>query len=130
MKSLLASAFVIASLAVQTGSAAAQHMEPRGAIPAQFQGRWAASQRACRGPENVATIITISRRGWSSFEDGGELQRVGQVRSGTHYFRMLNVSGDTETGGSLALRRSGARLIMTFRDDGYPPNHHNMIRCR
>jgi hypothetical protein len=98
-------------------------------IPAQFHGRWAANQAACK-TEHFTTVITIDRRGWSSFEEGGEVTRVGQVRRGTHYFRLDNRAGANETTGSLAMRRVGARIVMSFDDDNDKPVHYTLIRCR
>jgi hypothetical protein len=100
-----------------------------GSIPAQFHGRWAQNQAACR-TEHFTTVITINRRGWSSFEEGGHVTRVGQVRRGTHHFRVANFAGANETMGSIAMRREGARLIMSFDDDNDAPVHYTLIRCR
>jgi hypothetical protein len=75
-------------------------------------------------------VITINRTGWSSFEEGGEVSRVGQVRRGTHYFRLNNRAGANESTGSLAMRREGPRIVMTFDDDEAQPVHYNLIRCR
>jgi hypothetical protein len=74
-------------------------------------------------------VITITSRGWSSFEEGGEVTRVGQVRRGTHYFRLHNYAGGEETDGSVAMRRVGPRLVVTFNDDSGPPVHYNLLRC-
>ena len=100
----------------------------RAAIPAQFHGRWAENQAAC-ATEHFTTVIEIDRRGWSSFEQGGRVIRTGQIRRGTHYFRLKNYAGADETQGSLAMRREGARILMTFQDDNAQPVHHRMIRC-
>jgi hypothetical protein len=125
--------FAIAAFSMLlAASATGGHAQPAGsgaAIPAQFHGRWAENQRACR-PQHFTTVITIDARGWSSFEEGGQVTRVGQVRRGTHYFRLDNRAGAKETTGSLAMRRQGPRLIMTFDDDQAPPVHYTMIRCR
>ena len=113
--------------------AAAVHAQPGnragGSIPAQFHGRWAENQRACRA-QHFTSVITIDQDGWSSFEEGGRVSRVGQVRRGTHYFRLNNYAGAEETKGSLALRRDGPRIVMTFHDDKAKPVHYTMIRCR
>ena len=110
-------------------AAPAQSSRAGGSIPAQFHGRWAKDQRACREP-HFTTVITINRTGWSSFEEGGEVSRVGQVRRGTHYFRLNNRAGANESTGSLAMRREGPRIVMTFDDDEAQPVHYNLIRCR
>jgi hypothetical protein len=102
---------------------------PGASIPAQFHGRWAENQRACR-PQHFTSVITINARGWSSFEQGGRVARVGQVRRGTHHFRLNNYAGAAETKGSLAMRREGPRIVMTFQDDNEQPVHHTLIRCR
>ena len=102
---------------------------PQPSIPAQFHGRWAENQPACT-TEHFTTVITINRQGWSSFEEGGRVTRVGQVRRGTHYFRLSNYVGADETAGSLAMRRDGPRVVMTFQDDGAQPVHYTLIRCR
>jgi hypothetical protein len=126
--------FAIAACAIlSVAGAASAHAQPGrsgGSIPAHFHGRWAETPRACRGQENVETIITVNARGWSSFEEGGRVTRVGQVRRGTHYFRVHNHSGAEETMGSIALRRQGARLIMTFDEDNGPPVTYDLVRCR
>ena len=124
----------IAALAVlQVAGATAVHGQAgsrsAGLIPEQFHGRWAKDQRACR-PRHFTTVITIDGRGWSSFEEGGEVTRVGQIRRGTHYFRLSNRAGAEETTGSLAMRREGPRIVMTFDDDNGPPVHYRLIRCR
>ena len=126
--------FAIAAVAIlHVAGATAAHAQPnsrsRAAIPAQFHGRWAENARACR-PQHFTTAITINSRGWSSFEESGEVTRVGQVRGGTHYFRLSNRAGANETTGSLAMRREGPRIIMTFDDDEDRPVHHSLIRCR
>jgi hypothetical protein len=127
MKLIAAAAF--AMLAVTGSTTALAQGRPGGSIPSQFHGRWAENQAACR-TQHFTTVITIDRRGWSSFEEGGRVTRVGQVRNGTHYFRLDNYAGANETSGSLAMRRVGPRIVMTFQDDGARPNHHTMIRCR
>ena len=101
----------------------------RGSIPAHFHGRWARNQRAC-GRQHLTTVITIQEDGWSSFEEGGRVSRAGQVRRGTHYFRLSNYAGATESQGSLAMRREGPRIIMTFQDDGAQPVNYSLTRCR
>jgi hypothetical protein len=98
-------------------------------IPVHFHGRWAENQRACR-PRHFTTAITIDRGGWSSFEEGGRVTRVGQIRRGTHYFRMRNYAGADESTGSLALRRYGRSIVVTFQDDNEKPVHRTLIRCR
>jgi hypothetical protein len=98
-------------------------------IPVQFHGRWADNQRACR-PQHFTAVITIDRRGWLSFEQGGRVIRVGQVRRGTHYFRMRNYAGGNESTGFLALRREGRRIVVTLQDDDEEPVHRTLIRCR
>jgi len=122
-----------ALVALLLAGAAAAHAQPRASgslsIPAQFHGRWAENHRACAATA-FTTVITITRRGWSSFEEGGEVTRVGQVRRGTHYFRLHNYAGGEETDGSVAMRREGPRLVVTFDDDGGPPVHYNLLRCR
>jgi hypothetical protein len=123
----------IAAFALVPIAATAVHGQPgsrSGAlIPALFHGRWAENQRAC-GTPHFTTVITINGRGWSSFEEGGHVTRVGQVRRGTHYFRLNNHAGAEETTGSLAMRRDGARIVMTFHDDNAQPVHYTLIRCR
>lgn len=124
----------VAALAIFAAAApSAAHGQPgsssRASIPAQFHGRWAENQAAC-ATEHFTTVITIDRRGWSSFEEGGRVIRTGQVRRRTHYFRLNNYAGAEETQGSLAMRREGARIVMTFHDDNAQPVHHRMIRCR
>ena len=120
-------------VALLLAGATAAHAQPRTsgslAIPEQFHGRWAENQRACARPA-FTTVITINRRGWSSFEEGGEVTGVGQVRRGTHYFRLHNFAGAEETNGSVAMRREGPRLVVTFDDDDGPPVHYNLQRCR
>lgn len=128
MKLAIAAAALLIAATGQSGIAAAQH-GPGGSKPAQFHGRWAETMRACR-PTHFTTAVTIARSGWSSFEEGGEVTRVGQVRGTTHYFRVLNQSGADETGGSLALRRVGPRLAITFQNEGEQPTHSILIRCR
>lgn len=68
-------------VALLLAGATAAHAQPSGrpSIPGQFHGRWAENQRACNA-RAFTTVITIDRRGWSSFEEGGEVTRVGQVR--------------------------------------------------
>jgi len=122
----------IAALALLTvaGAGVAQAQSGgRGSIPTQFHGRWAENQAACR-TEHFTTVITIDRRGWRSFEEGGQVTRVGQVRRGTHYFRVANYAGANETNGSIAMRRQGALLILTFDDDQDVPVNHTLMRCR
>ena len=118
-------------VALLLAGATAAHAQPSGrpSIPGQFHGRWAENQRACNA-RAFTTVITIDRRGWSSFEEGGEVTRVGQVRRGTHHFRLHNHAGGEETDGSLALRRDGPRLVATFDDDSGAPVHYNLLRCR
>lgn len=116
-------------LAGATAAHALPGTSERLSIPAQFHGRWAETQRAC-GARAFTTVITINRHGWSSFEEGGDVTRVGQIRLGTHYFRVHNFAGGEETDGSLAMRREGPRLVMTFDDDSGPPVHYNLLRCR
>lgn len=128
MRKMILTVAVAASAFGAVGTAAAQ--PGRGSIPAQFHGRWAETPRACRGPEHTETIITVNRRGWSSFEEGGRVTRVGQVRRMTHHFRVHNWAGANETNGSLALRRQGQRLVMTFHEDRGQPVHYTMVRCR
>ena len=124
---------IVALAALAIAGAAPAHAQPAArsgaSIPSQFHGRWAQNQRACR-TEHFTTVITINARGWSSFEEGGELTRVGQVRSGTHHFRMANRAGANETNGSMAVRRQGPRLILSFDDDNDVPVHYTLIRCR
>lgn len=128
MKTAIA-AFAVLTVA-GSGLAEAQPGRRSGAsIPGQFHGRWAQNQAACR-TQHFTTVITIDRRGWSSFEEGGRVTRVGQVRRGTHYFRVANFAGADETAGSIAMRRQGARLIMTFDEDNGDPVHYTLIRCR
>lgn len=123
----------IALAVLQISGATAAYAQPArssgASIPAQFHGRWAANQRLCKA-EHFTTVITIDSHGWSSFEEGGEVTRVGQVRRGTHYFRLNNRAGANETTGSLAMRREGARIIMSFDDDNDRPVHYNLVRCR
>lgn len=127
MKRLIAALALFATVA--PSAVHAQSRAGAGAsIPAQFHGRWAENRAACR-TEHFTTVITIDRKGWSSFEEGGRVARVGQVRRGTHYFRVNNFAGAEETQGSLAMRREGARLVMTFQDDNAKPVHYTMIRC-
>jgi hypothetical protein len=121
--------FALVQLAAATAADAQPGSRSGASIPAQFHGRWAKDQRACREP-HFTTVITINRSGWSSFEEGGEVSRVGQVRRGTHYFRLNNYAGADETTGSLATRREGPRIVMTFDDDQAQPVHYNLIRCR
>jgi hypothetical protein len=128
MKIVSAAAALILAAAGFAGSAAAQH-GPGGSIPAQFHGRWAENRRACR-PTHFTTVITITRTGWSSFEEGGDVQRPGRMRAGTFHVDLLNYAGGNETGGSLALRRAGPRLIATFQDDGAQAARRVLIRCR
>jgi hypothetical protein len=99
-------------------------------IPPQFHGRWGASPRACRGPEHQEIIITLNRRGWSSWEEGGAVTRVGQVRGDTHYFRVHDASGAEEADGTMALRRVGNRLTMSIHEDGHTPSHYDYVLCR
>jgi hypothetical protein len=131
MKSTVAalSMLLVSGAAGATGALAQPAGRPGASIPAQFHGRWAENQRACR-PQHFTSVITIDARGWSSFEEGGQVTRTGQVRRGTHYFRVDNHASAEETTGSLALRREGPRLIMTFDDDSAPPVHYTLIRCR
>ena len=128
MKTALAAAVLLTAAIGHPVPAAAQHGPGRG-IPAQFHGRWAENVRACV-PTHFTTAITITRDGWSSFEEGGEVTRVGQVRGTTHYFRMSNSANGETTTGSLALRRIGPRLGITFHDDTDQPVHAVLIRCR
>lgn len=126
---LIAAALIAAAAVSTTGTAAAQG-NLRASIPAQFRGRWAENQRACRGPEHSQTIITVDRGGWSSFEEGGRVTRVGPVRGATHNFRVHNFAGPSETDGAMALRRNGNRLTMTFNVQGGAPTRHDLVRCR
>ena len=99
-------------------------------IPPQFHGRWAENENVC-GAGLLSTAVTIDGRGWSSFEEAGEVVRVGQVREGTHYFRVNNHGRPGESTGSLAMRRDGGRILMTFHDDAEAhPVHYRLIRCR
>ena len=124
-------ALIVATMLTSVTSpaaAAAQH-GPGGSIPPQFHGRWAENAHACV-PTHFTTAITIDRTGWSSFEESGEVTRVGQVRGTTHHFRVANTAGADQMNGSLALRRVGLRLAITFRDDGQRPTNAILIRCR
>jgi hypothetical protein len=127
MKIALTVAAMLSSVTSHT--AAAAQRGPGGTIPAQFHGRWAENARACR-PTHFTTAITIDRTGWSSFEESGEVTRVGQVRGTTHHFRVANTAGADQSAGSLALRRVGPRLAITFHDDGQRPTNAILIRCR
>jgi hypothetical protein len=128
MKRTIAALALLA--AVAPGTAQGQSgSRSRASIPAQFHGKWAENQAACK-TQHFTTVITINGRGWSSFEEGGRVLRAGQVRRGTHYFRLENFAGADETQGSLAMRREGPRLVMTFQDDNAQPTHYTMIRCR
>jgi|GEM_PF-4688214 len=126
---LAIAALAMVHMAAATAVQAQPGSSSEASIPAQFHGRWAETQRACR-PQHFTSVITIDRRGWSSFEQGGRIVRAGQVRRGTHYFRVKNYAGGDETSGSLALRRDGARIVMTFKDDNDRPVHHSLVRCR
>lgn len=127
------SAAIVASAMLNLSAAGTAQAQPASrpgvSIPSQFHGRWAQNQAACR-PTHFTTVITITRDGWSSFEEGGNLTRVGQVRRGTHYFRVANFAGANETEGSIAMRRAGAGLVISFDDDEGDPVHHTLIRCR
>lgn len=124
---------ITAIVMLHAAGATAAYGQPAGrsvaSIPAQFHGRWAKDQRACR-PKHFTDIIAIDDDGWSGFEAGGEVTRVGQVRRGTHYFRLNNRAGEEKTTGSLAMRRDGSRIVMTFDDDNAQPVHYTLIRCR
>lgn len=131
MKFAAAVTAAVATLcAAMPASAQAQaEVRPGVSIPSQFHGRWAQNQAACR-TEHFTTVITITRTGWSSFEEGGNVIRRGQVRRGTHYFRVANFAGANETEGSIAMRRQGSSLVMSFHDDAGAPTHYTLIRCR
>jgi hypothetical protein len=125
---------VIAALAMlhpsgATAVASQPGGRPAASIPARFHGRWAENQRACR-PRHFTSVITIDGRGWSSFEEGGRVISVGQVRRGTHYFRLNNWAGEERIPASLALRRAGPLLIVTLDADNAKPVHHRLMRCR
>jgi hypothetical protein len=104
--------------------------EGRSVIPSQFHGKWAPSARACRGSAATENIIEINGSGYSAFEDTTEAHRAGQVRNGTHYFRVTNRSlPEVETPGTLALRLTSRGLAMSsiVRSGTV---HWSMVRCR
>jgi hypothetical protein len=102
----------------------------RSVIPSQFHGKWAPSARACRGSPATENIIDINGSGYSGFEETTEAHRAGQVRNGTHYFRVTNHTlPEVETPGTLALRLTPRGLAMSsiVRTGTV---HWSMVRCR
>lgn len=101
-----------AAVALAATPAQAQGGRGRPLIPAQFHGTWAPSVAACRSPA-TQNVVTINARGTSGWEEIANVVRAGQVRGGTYYFRVNNQLQDRDVPGSIALRRDGARLVMT-----------------
>lgn len=100
------------------------------AIPLAYQGRWTNRPADCHRPPSIETnIITISARGWSAWEEGGTVIRVGQTRGTTRYFLMRNYAGPSESEGSVALRLQGGRLYMSFNEPDGTPANYVMSRC-
>jgi Ni/Co efflux regulator RcnB len=122
-------AFALFQIPMATAVQAQSDSRQTASIPPQFHGRWATDGRACR-PRHFTRAIKIDSRGWSSFEEGGRVIRAGQVRRGTHYFRVANWAGGEKIPGVLAVRRAGPLLVMTLDPDNAKPVHHRLIRCR
>ena len=111
-------AFVLFQIPMATTVQAQSDSRPTATIPPQFHGRWATEGRACR-PRHFTSAIKIDSRGWSSFEEGGRVIRAGQVRRGTHYFRVANWAGGRKFQASSRFaepdRCSSCPLIRTVR---------------
>ena len=121
---------LLVTLAVATAAQPTLAQPSLGAfIPRQFHGHWAPSPRAChdRGPSTQ--VVTIDRRGWTSFEEGARVTRYTQMLRGVHHFRIISFGGADETPGTLALRLERGRLAMTETVRGRSTNK-SLVRCR
>jgi len=120
---------LLLALSAMVATAQPALAQPRVAsIPAQFHGDWAPSARACRDRGPSTQVVTISGRGWTSFEEGARVTRYTQIRRGVHWFRIVSYGGADENPGTLALRRDRNILALSETVAGQTRNQR-LVRC-